>query len=129
MKEYIRTTHNFDNNTRRWVYRGERGMDKYELWNSPEIRDKCTWRDTYPFYSLGVHALKDYQWMGIEWIVDETIKEYKGDAAGNKTEFEKFINETLNYREIIKRDILEELDFLISIDMVRVNNKPDYVCS
>jgi hypothetical protein len=67
--------------------------------------------------------------MGIEWIVDETIKEYKGDAAGNKTEFEKFINETLNYREIIKRDILEELDFLISIDMVRVNNKPDYVCS
>jgi len=28
MKEYIRTTHDFDNNTREWVYRGDPGQEK-----------------------------------------------------------------------------------------------------
>jgi hypothetical protein len=119
-KEYIRTTHNFDNDTREWTFRGDRGEEKYKEWNDPEVLKKITFRPSYPpFWSMGVHALKDDRWMGIEWIVDETIKMYKGGAYDRPDLFEKFIEENKDHREIIKEMVLEELEYLIKLDMVR----------
>lgn len=30
-KEYIRTTHNFNNETHTWIYRGDRGQERCEM--------------------------------------------------------------------------------------------------
>jgi hypothetical protein len=57
--------------------------------------------------------------MGIEWIVDETIKMHKGGAYDRPDLFEKFIEENKDHREIIKEMVLEELEYLIKLDMVR----------
>lgn len=115
--EYIRSTHRFDNETREWIYRGDRGEDKHEEWNTTEVRERTAFRK-HPFYSFGVHALKSDQWMDIDWIINETIQMYNGDAAGNMSEFKRFIENTPSYKDIIKGDVLEELEYLISIGMV-----------
>lgn len=116
MKNWIRATHNFCNETREWIYRGDRGQDKHELWNSDEVRSKL---ETKMFkYSLGVHALRRDQWMSLDWIVDETIKAYLGGADDRPMEFEKFIQNTPDYIQIIKSDVLKQLKYLVSIGMV-----------
>ena len=118
--EYIRATHRFDNVTREWIYRGDSGEDNFEEWNTPEVNKSTTFRpkEKCPFYSFGVHALRRDQWMDISWIVDETINMYIGDAAGNTRKFKKWVESTPNHRDIIEKDVLEELEHLISIGMV-----------
>lgn len=115
MKEYIRTTHNFNNDTRKWEYRGDRGCEKFETWKNIDICDDS--RTTQ--WSFGVHALKSDTWMSIGWIIDETISMFKGDAAGNIKDVELFIKNNPNYREIIQKDVEDELKFLVEIDQVR----------
>jgi hypothetical protein len=115
-KEYIRTTHNFDNETREWIGRDGRGQDKHKEWNDLDVIDSIPRSK----WSFGVHALSRDHWMGIEWIIDETIKMFKGHASDYTKEFEEFIKNTPNYRDIIKKDIEEELVYLVKIDMVRV---------
>lgn len=116
--EYIRATHRFDNLKREWVYRGDGGEEKFEEWISDEVQHKtiCKPADG-SFHGFGVHALRDDQWMDVEWIVDETINMYKGCASDRTREFKKFIEEP-NNREILKNNILEELEYLVSIGMV-----------
>lgn len=117
MKEYIRTTHNFNNDTREWEYRKEN--DK--KWESPELIYRKT-----PKWSFGVHALMDDKWMNMRWIIDETIKLHQDCAGVNTEKFDKFIQNTPNYRKIIKQCIEKELKILIKLDMVRVRNKFKY---
>ena len=118
--EYIRTTHRFDNLTREWIYRGDIGEDKFEEWNTTEVNVTTTFRlkEKCPFYSFGAHALRRDRWMDIELIIDQTINMYRGDAAGNTREFKKWTESTPNHRDIIKKDVLEELEYLVSIGMV-----------
>lgn len=121
MKEYIRSTHNFCNKTRTWIYRGDRGQDKYELWNSDEVKAKI---ETQMYkYSIGVHALKSEQWMSLDWIVDETIKAFRGGADDKPDAFELFIQNNVDYVQIIKSDILKELKYLVSIGMVEERDR------
>lgn len=117
MKEYIRTTHNFNNETREWEYRGDREGEKFIEWNDSTVRDKLSFRQTK--WSFGVHALKSDMWMSINWVVDETIEEYKGHASDRTEEFLEFIKTDTNYREIIQKDVEKELEYLIELDMVR----------
>jgi len=123
--EYIRATHRFDNNTRTWIYRGDRGEDMFEKWNTTEVIIQTTSRpkDKTPFYSFGAHALRNDMWMDLDWIVEETIKMYCGDAAGNSDEFKRFMENTPSHRDIIKKDVLDELEYLISIGMVMKREK------
>lgn len=118
-KYYIRTTHNFNNETREWEYRGCKGGDKYELWNSDEVREKTLFRKT-PSYSFGVHGLESHQWMDLDWIVNNTIEDFLCDTAGNMNKFKEFMKENPDYRSVVEKDVLEELNYLISLDMVRV---------
>jgi len=122
--EYIRSTHRFDNEIREWIYRGEKGEDKFEEWNTREVFEKTIVRKNKPFYSFGVHSLKSHMWMGLDWIVEETIKMFKGYPHDNNTkEFLKFIKETPNHREVIENHILEDLEILISLGMVMKREK------
>ena len=116
MKEYIRTTHNFSNETRKWVYRGDRGQEKHEAWDKVDCID-------VPKYSFGVHALKDAYWMSFDWIVSETIKMFIDNAAGNCHEFGEWFKTTPNAREIIAKDVQKELEMLVELDMVRVRER------
>ena len=126
MKQYIRTTHNFNNETREWDFRGDRGGDKQE---DPNWRfggkDKPYKESDKYNWSMGPHTLKNDRWNYMRSIIDETINCYKNDAAdgqGSSENFKKFCEENPNYREIIKQDILREFEYLISIDMVRVRD-------
>ena len=124
MKEYIRATHNFDNNTREWTYRGERGGEKFEQWNNPKLQDSLIFRPITPRrWSFGVHALKRDQWMGTNWIIDETINMYTAHASDATEEFLEFIKNNPNHREIIQQHIEEEFKLLIELDMVRVRER------
>jgi hypothetical protein len=124
MKEYIRATHVFDNKQREWIYRGDRGEDKFDVWNSPEVTRNISFRPILPRqWSMGVHALQNDHWMGINWIVDETISMYKAHASDSTQEFLDFITNTPNHREIIRQHIEDELAYLIEMDMVRVREK------
>lgn len=116
--EYIRSTHRFDNCLREWIYRGDRGEDKHVEWNTPEIIQNTVFRRRSPFYSFGVHALKDDRWMGMDWVVDETIKMYIEGASDRTLEFKEFMDTNPNYRDIVRRDVLEELEYLVSVGMV-----------
>lgn len=83
MKEYIRTTHNFNNTTRTWEYRGNKGEDKYEVWNLPETREKIDKILFKPLttprnWSIGVHALRLDRWMDMKWILWETTNLLRG---------------------------------------------------
>jgi hypothetical protein len=121
MKEYIRSTHNFDNNTREWTYRGDRGQDKFDQWRDPNYFESLAWRPFSPKkWSLGVHALKRDTWMTMNWIIDETIGMYKGGADDHPEEFERFLrNHPNDHRDEIEQHILEEFKLLIELDMVR----------
>jgi hypothetical protein len=124
MKEYIRTTHNFDNETREWNYRGDRSEDKFKQWNDPEVRDKLDFRPIHPRqWSFGVHALRRDQWMGMNWIVDGTIGMYEGHASDATKEFLEFVKNNPNHREIIQQHIEEEFKLLVELDMVRVRER------
>ena len=46
MKEYIRTTHNFDNKTREWEFRGDKGQDKFGIWTSPSGAKVAWFKDS-----------------------------------------------------------------------------------
>lgn len=116
MKEYIRTTHNFDNNSRTWIYRGSQGEDKHEQWSSHEV---CN-RNTPFYYSLGVHTLNSGWWMSLDWIVSETITAFDQGASDGTEEFKEFVKTNPDYRKIIEKDVIGELEYLVSIDMVRV---------
>lgn len=122
-KEYIRATHNFDNKTREWTYRGDRGEEKFEEWHTPEVLEGTCFKDKDTKWSLGVHALKRDQWMGIDWIIMETIDAFRGDAGDNYREFEQFMKNNPNYKEIIQQHIENELKFLIELDMVQVRER------
>lgn len=113
MKQYIRTTQNFDNETREWIDRDE--------WRDPNTLELL--KASYQKWSFGVHALRRDIWVDMDWIVDETIKMFKGHASDNTKEFLKFISETQNYQEIIQRDIEKEFETLIQLDMIRVREK------
>lgn len=127
MKEYIRSTHNFDNNTREWEYRGDKGQDKYgEIgWsfggNGGNEYDERH-RKLGSIWSFGVHALERDSWRYMRTIIDNTINMYKGHASDSTKEFEEFIKNNPNHRELIKKDILKELEILIELDMVRVRD-------
>jgi|SRR5579862_454639 len=118
-KEYIRTTHNFNNETREWIFRGDRGQDKYGAWDYERLRILG------PIWSFGVHALKRDGWRRMDWIVEETIKMYLGGAACPSIEkkFKEFINSTPDYKAIIEQHILKEFEILIKEDQVRVREK------
>jgi len=125
-KEYIRSTHYFDNKTRTWIYRGDRGQDRPD-WNDPELITKVCTRPCEPKnHSMGVHALRDHMWMDIKWIVSETLKMYYGGADGEPTKFKEWYKNTPNARELIQKDIEEELEMLIKLDMVQVRETPSY---
>jgi hypothetical protein len=121
-KEYIRSTHKFDNETREWIYRGDRGEDKYEEWNAVDVNHRVI---TKNINSFGVHALKRDQWMDMEWIIDETIRMYIGGASDRTREFRELMDDTpeKEFRDILRKDILEELEYLISIGMVMVREE------
>lgn len=124
-KEYIRTTENFSNETREWTFRGDRGQEKFEEWNEPGLQWSLCTRPVEPKkWSLGVHALSRDHWMDMSWIIAKTCKMFYGDAAGNLREFEYWVKSTPNWREIMQKDIEEELEDLIKLDMVRVREKP-----
>lgn len=127
MKEYIRTTHNFNNETREWEFRGDKGNDKHGIWDykNNDEKLKLLRKETGHLYSMGVHALERNYWMTIDQIVTETIKMYRGGAVdwSIEKEFIKFVAENENYKEIIKSDILKELEYLIELDEVRVREK------
>jgi hypothetical protein len=125
-KEYIRATHNFDNNTREWTYRGDRGEEKFEQWRDPALHEALTIRPISPKqWSLGVHALKRDMWMSMDWIVNETIGMYKGGADDNPQGFEQFLKDhPTDHRDIIEQHILEEFKLLIELDMVRERERP-----
>lgn len=123
MKEYVRTTHNFSNETREWTYRGAMGQEKHEEWLKAE-------QDGFNFksiklekWSLGLHILKLDMWMSMDWIVWETIEAYKGDAGGNCQEFEQFLKDNPNHKQIIQQQTEHELEALIKLDMVRVRER------
>jgi hypothetical protein len=122
-KEYIRATHNFDNKTREWTYRGDRGQEKFEEWNNPGTRDKTVFKEEDTRWSLGVHALRHDQWMGMDWILWETKNAFKGDAGGNYREFEQFLKDNPDHDQIIQQHIENELKFLIELDMVQVRER------
>lgn len=117
-KEYIRATHNFDNVTREWTYRGDRGQEKFEEWCNAEMDGlvETTW-------SLGVHALARDRWMDMKWIVWETIQEFKGDAGGNCREFKQFLKDNPNHEEIIQQHIENDFKFLVELDMVQMRER------
>lgn len=105
VKQYIRTTHNFDNETREWKYR-------------PEVCDFLAYTpQIHPFWSLGVHALELDSWQFLRQIVDFTVDYFlKEDMA----KFKEFMDHDSQYRQVVKEDILQELRYLIQKDMVRV---------
>src|ERR1035437_4119504 len=120
-KEYIRATHNFDNSSREWTYRGDRGQEKFEEWRNAEMdglnsKIESTW-------SLGVHALERDQWMDMQWIVHETIRGFRGDAGDNYREFEQFLKDNPNYKEIIQQHIENDFKLLVKLDMVQVRER------
>ena len=123
-KQYIRATHNFDNTTREWTYRGDRGQEKFEEWRNAETCDKTPFTEEDTRWSLGVHVLKHDYWMDMKWIVWETIQTVKCDVGGNYREFEKFLIDTPNYDEIIRQHIENDFKILVPIDMVRVRERP-----
>ena len=108
MKEYIRTTHNFNNSSREWEYRRDKGGDKYNDsdWMFPVI-PPIKW-------SLGVHALRSDRYSYLRTIIDETILYFSNDGQFK----EKFLK-TENIRDAVRKDILKELEILIKLDMVR----------
>lgn len=121
MKEYIRSTHNFDNNTREWEYRGDRGQDKYGVdgWAfGGDPRDKSL----EGLWTFGVHALERDGWRYMRTIIDNTIGMYNAHASDRTEEFKKFVKDNPNHRDIIKQHILKELEDLIAKDMVRVRD-------
>lgn len=119
-KEYTRTTHNFNNETRMWEYRGDRGGDKYEQWNSDEVRTKL--QESMRQWSFGVHGLESGHWMSLHCIVENAIKYFQNDSTDYTEEFLELKKNNPNYREIVALDIVKELEYLIEIDMVRVRN-------
>jgi hypothetical protein len=124
MKEYIRATHNFDNITREWTYRGDRGQEKFDEWSNPETRGKTVFKEEDTKWSLGVHALRRDEWMSMDWIIWETIRAFKGDAGGNYREFEKFLADNPDHQKIIQQHIENEFKILIPLDMVQVRERP-----
>jgi len=122
-KEYIRATHNFDNKTREWTYRGDRGQEKFEEWHKAEAEGLNIIPIEPRTWSIGVHALKRDQWMDIKWIVWETIREFKGDAGGNCEEFEQFMDDNPDHEEIIQQHIENDFKRLIELDMIRVRER------
>ena len=57
IKEYIRSTHIFDNDTREWIGRDEQGQDKWKEWNTREVAQMCSSPIFPTKWSFGVHAL------------------------------------------------------------------------
>jgi len=125
MKEYTRSTHTFNNETREWKYRGDIDEDKHDMWS---VTTNERIKKLGHLWSFGVHALERDSWRYMRSIIDNTISMYLGHASDDTEEFEKFVKNTPNHREIIKNDILKELEILIELDMVRVrDNKQDYM--
>lgn len=122
MNEYIRTTSNFNNETREWYVPSHKDMNH---WNE---LDKKTKELGHPLWSFGVHALENGSWRYMRSIIDNTIDLYTNGGADHliKKEFEEFVKNTPNYREIIKRDILKEFEILIASGdvMVKDNGQP-----
>jgi len=116
IKEYIRSTHIFDNEKREWIRR------EVIAWNRVDGR-----LDTGPIYprrwSLGVHALENDQWDYLHTIINRTIDMYKNYASDSTEEFLEFIKTTPDYRKIIKQHIMKELESLILFDVVQVREK------
>jgi hypothetical protein len=114
MKYYARTTHNFNNEARRWEPR--------DLKDLPETNT--------PYWSLGVHALEPDRWMHLSEIVTATVEAFEYGAAG--PEGEEAISQLkaaypATYRETLKCDILEDLELLIEADYVRVKETEDMI--
>lgn len=126
MKEYIDVRSNFNNITREWEHRDEKGHDKYNIWTSIFWKDlgdeidkiSCRW-------SLGVHALNRNWYMTIDSIIEETIGAFRGGAVDNSIlcDFEKFVKKTPNFRIKIGEDIQRELDILVKHGVVKVRDK------
>lgn len=119
MKEYTRTTHNFNNETRMWEYRGDRGGDKFDQWNSEEVRSKLQKLHSECKWSFGVHGLESGWWMSLSWIVESTIKDLENNATDYTDKFLELKKNDPNYKEIVALHIIREFEYLIELDMVR----------
>jgi hypothetical protein len=116
MKEYIRTTHNFNNETREW---DDRFSSEYFRKTSEEIGNLggCYW-------SMGVHALEQDQWRYLRSIIDTTIDMWERGAANYTGELaiKELKENNPNYREIIKQDILKEFEILEKYGEIKVRD-------
>lgn len=115
---FIRTTHNFDNKTREWIYRGDKGQDMEKKWQNNDnfANDELYW-------CLGVHVLEQNRWMTFKEVVDETILGFEKGAAGHEGEdslarLKK--DRPLNWREYFEMDVEEDLRFLVRKGMVAI---------
>lgn len=114
VKEYTRSTHYFNNSTREWVYRGDRGEEKWKEWNENGISLKLC--EDPPKWSLGVHGFtRDHGWVYLKNVIDNNINYYSHDE-----QFDEEFKLIPNQREVVKKAILEEFETLIKLDMVRV---------
>ena len=116
MKEYIRTTHDFNNETREWDFRFSSEHDQKR---SDELRtlEGSSW-------SMGVHAMEQDQWRYLRSIIDTTIDMWErgaGDYTG-ELEIKKLKENNPNYREIIKQDILKEFEILEKYGEIKVRD-------
>lgn len=110
MKEYIRTTHNFNNKTREWEYRGDKDGDEHGQWCKDVSFPDTKW-------ILNLHFLSKYHWTYLRTIIDNAISYYENVKF---VEFEALKKENPNYRRMLKNEILKQLEVLINLDMVRV---------
>ena len=117
MKEYIRTTSDFNNETREWddrfSYEYYRKMDE-EL---EKLEGDYSW-------SMGVHALHRDRWIYLRSIIDNTLDMWErgaGDYTG-ELEIKKLKENNPNYREIIKQHILKEFELLEKYGLIKVRD-------
>ena len=117
MKEYIRTTSDFNNETREWddrfSYEYYRKMDE-EL---EKLEGDYSW-------SMGVHALHRDRWIYLRSIIDNTLDMWErgaGDYTG-ELEIKKLKENNPNYRAIIKQHILKEFELLEKYGLIKVRD-------
>ena len=99
IKEYTRTTHNFNNETREWEYN-----HKLDEFNNLKPRYACL---------LGVHCLESGRWSNIDSAVRVTL-EYLRQEEPN---LDLLKNEDIE--KILKKFIEEDFDDLEKLGLVK----------
>lgn len=103
MKYYIRTTHDFDNKKREWIYRA------YPEWDMSFVKN----RESH--YTCGIHVFDRDRWLNINELVKLSAEWIKSD---DEDRYNK-IRSIPKWEDFLKEEILKDIEFYEYFEMIQ----------